>query len=117
MGRGARGGVVAKVLCYKPEGRCLETQRHCISSIYEIRPIELGSAVYPVPSRNEYEMHKYKVFLGNGAWPMRVLASPPSVSRCLDSVGTLKSLKSIGLHPVTGIALPYFLSSSNRNIH
>jgi hypothetical protein len=43
---GARGSVVVKVLCYKPEGRGLEASwGNYMLSIYPIHPAALGPGV------------------------------------------------------------------------
>jgi hypothetical protein len=51
---GARGSVVVKAICYKPEGRGLETRGdELFFSIYLILPAALGPGVYPASNRNE----------------------------------------------------------------
>jgi hypothetical protein len=59
---GARGSIVIKALCYKPESRGFET-RWCewFLSIYLILPAALGPGVYSVSNRNEYQKHKNNV--------------------------------------------------------
>jgi hypothetical protein len=60
---GASGSVVAKELCYKPEGRGFETQwGQLISSIYLILPAALGPAVYSASNRNECQEQKNNIF-------------------------------------------------------
>jgi hypothetical protein len=55
---GARGRVVVKVLCYKPEGRGFQTWwGEWIFSIYLIFPAALGPGVYSAYNRNEYQKH------------------------------------------------------------
>jgi hypothetical protein len=65
----ARGSVVVKVLCYKPEGRGFETRwGEWFLSIYPILPVALGPGVYSASNRNEYQKHKKKImFLGSTA--------------------------------------------------
>jgi hypothetical protein len=49
-------GQVVKALCYKPEGRGLETLRgEWISSIYLILPAALGPEVSSASNRNKYQ--------------------------------------------------------------
>jgi hypothetical protein len=56
---GARGRVVVKALCYKPEGRGFETRwSEWLLSIYLILPVALGPGVYSASNRNEYQKHK-----------------------------------------------------------
>jgi hypothetical protein len=50
---GARGSVVVKALCYKPEGRGFEVN----FQIYLILPVALGPGVYSASNRNEYQKH------------------------------------------------------------
>jgi hypothetical protein len=53
---------VVKALCYKPEGRGLETRLgDWFLSIYLILPITLGPGVYSASNRNEYQKHKNNV--------------------------------------------------------
>jgi hypothetical protein len=47
----ARGSVVVKALCYKPEGRGFK-------SIYLILPAALGPGAYSASNRNEYQKQK-----------------------------------------------------------
>jgi hypothetical protein len=59
---GARGSIVVKALCYKPEGREFYTPcGECISSIYLILPDALGPGVYSASNRNEYQKQKNNV--------------------------------------------------------
>jgi hypothetical protein len=54
---------VLKVLCYKPEGRRVETQRgERIFSIYLILPATLGPGVYSASYGNEYQKQKNNVY-------------------------------------------------------
>jgi hypothetical protein len=56
------GSVVVKVLCYKPEGRGLETRGgERFLSIYLILLAALGPGVYSASNRNEYQKHKNNV--------------------------------------------------------
>jgi hypothetical protein len=59
---GARGSVVVKAQCYKPEGRGFETGwgKWFLSS-YPILPVSQGPGVYSVSNRNEYQKHKNNV--------------------------------------------------------
>jgi hypothetical protein len=58
----ARGSVAVKALCYKPEGRGLETRRgEWFLSSYLILPAALGPGVYSASNRNEYQKHKNNV--------------------------------------------------------
>jgi hypothetical protein len=50
---GARGSVVVKALCYKPEGRGFDSQW----GEYLILPAALGPGVYSASNRNEYQKH------------------------------------------------------------
>jgi hypothetical protein len=50
----ARGSVVVKALCYKPEGRGLLI----FFLIYVILPTALGPGVHPAYNRNEYQTQK-----------------------------------------------------------
>jgi hypothetical protein len=59
---GARGSVVVKALCYKPEGHGFETRwREWFLSIYLILPAALGPGVYSASNKNEYQKHKNNV--------------------------------------------------------
>jgi hypothetical protein len=59
---GARGSVVVKALCYKPEGPGFETRRsERIFSIYLILPAALGPGVYSVPNKNGYQKQENNV--------------------------------------------------------
>jgi hypothetical protein len=58
----ARGSVVVKALCYKPEGRGFETPGgERFLSIYLILLAALGPGVYSASNRNEYQKHKNNV--------------------------------------------------------
>jgi hypothetical protein len=70
IGKGARGSVVVKALCYKPEGRGFETRwGEWFLSIYLILLAALGPGVYSASNRNEYQKHKI-MLLGSKAWPI-----------------------------------------------
>jgi hypothetical protein len=59
---GARGSVVVKAICYKPEGRGFETlwsEWHF--SIYLILPAELGPGVYSASDRNEFQKQENNI--------------------------------------------------------
>jgi hypothetical protein len=59
---GARGSVVVKALCYKPEGRGFETRwSEWFLSSYLIFPVALDPGVYSASKRNEYQKHKNNV--------------------------------------------------------
>jgi hypothetical protein len=59
---GARGSIVVKALCYKPEGRGFETRwGEWFLSIYLILPVALSPGVYSASNRNEYQKHKSNV--------------------------------------------------------
>jgi hypothetical protein len=54
--KGARGSVVVKALCYKPEGRgSIPDEANFL--IYLILPVALGPGVYSASNRNEYQKH------------------------------------------------------------
>jgi hypothetical protein len=53
-----RSSVVAKALCYQPEGRGFETRRGELFSIDLIPPAALGPGVRSDTNRNEYQKHK-----------------------------------------------------------
>jgi hypothetical protein len=56
---GARGIVVIKVLCYKPDGRGFENWwGECIFTIYPILSATVGSGVHSTSNRNVYQKHK-----------------------------------------------------------
>jgi hypothetical protein len=55
---GARGSVVDKALCYKPEDRGFDTRLGVFFLIYLILPAALGPGVYSTSNRNEYQKHK-----------------------------------------------------------
>jgi hypothetical protein len=55
---GARGSLVVKALCYKPEGRGFETPW---VSIYLILPAALGPGVHSASNRNEYQKQENNV--------------------------------------------------------
>jgi hypothetical protein len=61
----ARGSVVVKALCYKPEGRGFETRRDesIFFSIYLILPAALGPGVHSTRSRKI-------IFLWSKVWPV-----------------------------------------------
>jgi hypothetical protein len=56
-GGGARGSVVVKALCYKPEGRWFVLDE-VIFLIYLILPAALGPGICSTSNRNEYQKHK-----------------------------------------------------------
>jgi hypothetical protein len=56
-GGGARGSVVVKALCYKPEGHGFDNDEVNFL-IYLILPAELDPRVYSASNRNEYQKHK-----------------------------------------------------------
>jgi hypothetical protein len=59
----ARGSVLVKALCYKPEGRGFDTRRgEIISLIYVIFPAALGLGVYSASNKNEYQKQKNNVY-------------------------------------------------------
>jgi hypothetical protein len=59
MNSEGHGRVVVEELCYKPEGRGLETRRgERISSIYLILPTALGPGMYSASNKNEYQKQK-----------------------------------------------------------
>jgi hypothetical protein len=58
---GARGSVVVKALCYKPESRGFDTRWGEFLKIYLILPAALFPGVYSASNRNEYQKHKSKV--------------------------------------------------------
>jgi hypothetical protein len=58
----ARGSVVVKALCWKPEGRGFETL--CDEWIFTIclnLPVALGTGLYSASNRNEYQRQKNNV--------------------------------------------------------
>jgi hypothetical protein len=55
---GARVSVVVKALCYKPEGRGLDTPWGDFFLIYLTLPAALGPGVHSASNRNEYKKHK-----------------------------------------------------------
>jgi hypothetical protein len=59
---GARGSVVVEALCYKPEGRGLQT-RYCelIFSICLILSAAVGPGVYSASNRNGFQKQKNNV--------------------------------------------------------
>jgi hypothetical protein len=59
----ARGSIVVRTLCYKPEGRGFETRwGEWFLSIYLILPVALGPGVYSASNINEYQRHKNNVY-------------------------------------------------------
>jgi hypothetical protein len=54
---GARGSVVVKALCHKPEGRGIDTKRSDFQ-IYLILPAALGPGIYSASNRSEYRKHQ-----------------------------------------------------------
>jgi hypothetical protein len=67
---GARGSVVIKALCYKPEGRGFENRwGDCISSVYLIIPAALGPGFHSTSNRNEYRKQKNNA---SGEWSVTV---------------------------------------------
>jgi hypothetical protein len=67
----ARGSVMVKALCYKPEGRGFHSQcDHWIFSTYIIFPAALDTGVYSVSNRNGYQKQKNNVS-GGKARPVR----------------------------------------------
>jgi hypothetical protein len=59
---GARGSVVVKALCCKPEIRGFETGKgECIILFYLILPSELGPGVHSAFNRNGYQKQKNEV--------------------------------------------------------
>jgi hypothetical protein len=59
---GARGSVVVKELCYKPEGRGFQTWwGELIFSIHLILPAALGPGVYSASNRNQYQKQENNV--------------------------------------------------------
>jgi hypothetical protein len=58
----ARGSIVVKALCYKPEGHGFETRwGEWFLSIYLIFLATLGPGVYSASNRNLYQKHKNNV--------------------------------------------------------
>jgi hypothetical protein len=56
---GARGSVVVKALCYKPEGGGFETRwSELFLTSYLILAVALGPGVYSASNRNMYQRHK-----------------------------------------------------------
>jgi hypothetical protein len=55
---GARGSVVVKALCYKPDGRGFDNRWGEFLKIYIILPAALGPGVYSASNRNEYQKQK-----------------------------------------------------------
>jgi hypothetical protein len=53
--RGARGSVVVKALCYKPEGCGFETRYELMFSIYLILSAALGTGLHSASIRNYYK--------------------------------------------------------------
>jgi hypothetical protein len=57
MGEGARGSIVVKALCYKPESRVFDTRGGDFLN-FPILPAALGPGVYSVSKINEHQKHK-----------------------------------------------------------
>jgi hypothetical protein len=58
----ARGNVVAKVLCYKPEGLGFESRLYELNfPIYLIVPAALDRGIYSASNGNEYQKQKNNV--------------------------------------------------------
>jgi hypothetical protein len=58
----ARGSLVVKALCYKPEGRGFGTHEvNEFFSIYLILPAALGPGVYSASNRNQKQINNVSV--------------------------------------------------------
>ena len=59
---GARGGVMVKALCYKPEGRGFDSRRcHWNFSLTESFRSHCGTGVDSTSNRNEYQKYFLRV--------------------------------------------------------
>jgi hypothetical protein len=59
---GARGSIVVKALCYKPEGRGFDTRCGDFLNLPNLQAT-LGPGVHSASNRNEYRKHKKIMFL------------------------------------------------------
>jgi hypothetical protein len=82
---GARGSLVVRALCYKPEGLGFETRwGEWIVSICLIHPAVLGPVVHAAPNRGQYQKQKNIVSGGRSQWPRSLrheLSSPAPTLR------------------------------------
>jgi hypothetical protein len=95
----ACGSVVVETLCYKLEGHGFETLwGELIFSVYLILPAALHPGIHSASKKWVPEAEKY-CFCGiERSQCIGLIALPPSVSDCLDDVGSLTSHNPIGLH-------------------
>jgi hypothetical protein len=106
----ARGSVMVKAVCYKPEGHRFETRwGKLFFSIYLILPSALDPGVYSASNRNEYQKQKTNV---SGGWSVAGEQDWQPCCHlwadCLDNTGSLTSHNHIGLQGLLWGRLYFF---------
>ena len=114
--KGDRGSAVVKALCYKSEGRGVDSRWcHWNFSLTLSFRSHYGPGVDSASNRNEYQVH----FLGGkGGRCVRLTTLPPSCAVVTKS-GNLNFLEPSGsVQACNGIALPLvLLSDSSKALH